>query len=91
MSERRPCQWTAGQKVSECLPPRGQHQVLSPQIELETIIAAIPCVSKSETPHHQSQLTRRTLQTETARPDVVVVVLEVDWIRKNKAAREETV
>lgn len=24
-------------------------------------------------------------------PDVVVVVLEVDWIRKNKAAREETV
>lgn len=50
MSERRHCQWTARQKVSECLPPRCQHQVLSPQIELEIVIVAIPHVSKSETP-----------------------------------------
>lgn len=49
MSERRHYQWTARQKVSEYFPARCQHQVLSPQIEPEIVIVAIPCVSKSET------------------------------------------
>lgn len=50
MSEHRPCQWTARQKVSECLPPRCQHHVPSLQTELEIVIVAIPHVSQSEMP-----------------------------------------
>ena len=86
MSEQRHCQWTARQKVSECLHPRCQHHVPSLQTELEIVIVAIPRFSLRDatSPGSHEELSKQ-------RQCFVVVVLEVDWIKKNKAPREEAV